>query len=288
MDYLIMRLCCSFLCGVVLSQCGSLIQTGTRNILSSPSTFGLDGFAILWILFLHSISLWLGADSQWVFWAGIPVFYGLGFLYTRFIHTSSQIEKSIFLGIAFNLVVATIFSLWQFLFMAFNKPFPSEVWFGHFRFVNIQIFLQIFATELLLLLGLKFFWKDLRAFTLGPVISRQLQVKDNNLLSFIFISVSLATYMVVCSFGAFAFLGLVFPLIARKLWFKSFDLKGEILLGSALNGLFLMTVDYLCYEFPFYGAEIPVGLFATGMGAVSLVFILWKSTYREFLAKPKK
>jgi ABC-type Fe3+-siderophore transport system permease subunit len=260
----------------------------SRNILSSPSTFGFDGLAVLWILCVYSFSVWAGLEANWIFIGGIPVFIFAGALYTRVIDSSTKIERALFIGIAFNLLVGTIFSLWQFLFMAFNKPFPSEVWFGHFRFINEWHVLQILTAEILFLMSLRYFWQDLKLLTLGPHLARQLGLQEKKLLTFIFIAVSLSTFLVVSSFGAFSFLGLVFPLISRKIWFNRFDLKGEFLLGSIANGLSLMSVDYLCYQFPFYGAEIPVGLLATGLGALSLIFILWKSSHREFLANPKK
>jgi ABC-type Fe3+-siderophore transport system permease subunit len=93
----------------------------------------------------------------------------------------------------------------------------------------------------------------------------------------------------VSLFGAFSFLGLIFPIIARRFWFKSADLWGELFPGAVVNGLFLLGIDALCYYFPIYGAEVPVGLIATAVGAVSLIFLLWKSdSHLEILAKNQK
>ncbi len=55
-----------------------------------------------------------------------------------------------------------------------------------------------------------------------------------------------------------------------------------------MNGLSLMGLDYLCYQVPIWGAEIPVGLIVTVVGAVSLIIILWTSDRSELLAKPNK
>jgi len=73
------------------------------------------------------------------------------------------------------------------------------------------------------------------------------------------------------------------------MWFQKLDLGGELFLGPVFNGLCLMAIDFLCYFNPVLGAEIPVGLIVTGIGAVSLILILWAGHKdSEIVAKPKK
>lgn len=282
MDYFIIRMICSLLVGILLSQAGSLIQLGTRNILSSPSTLGFDGLSILWLLIFHSVSLFLNLNYpiEWTFLLGIPLFVLLGFQFPKFLKGKSKFEKIILLGITFNLFVGAIFSLWQFLFMAYNLPFPVELWFGHFRFASSASLLILVMIEVCVLLGMKYFWKDLKMFSIGPMMSVNWGLDEKRLFKFIFVAVALITLIVINLFGAFTFLGLIFPIIARKLWFKKFDLAGEFIYGSLLSGFALMLIDSLCYYFPIYGAEVPVGLLVTGIGAVSLISILW-SNYKD-------
>lgn len=291
MDYLSLRLISSFVTGVLLSQGGSLIQLGTRNILASPSTLGFDGLAVLWLLIFHSVAIFFNLNNYlvWSLALGIPCFVFIGFLFPKLISGSSKFEKIILLGITFNLLVGAVFSLWQFLFMAFNLPFPIELWFGHFRFASINTLLILLGAESLIALGIMVYFKKLKMFSVGPVMTTNWGLDEKGLFRFLFVIVAVSTFVVVNLFGSFSFLGLIFPIIARKLWFKKADLKGEIFYGSVLNGLCLMLVDYLCYNFPVYGAEIPVGLIATGIGAVSLILILWTG-YKtsEIVAKPKK
>lgn len=277
MDYLIIRLGCSFLAGVLISQAGSLVQLGTRNILSSPSTLGFDGLSILWLLIFHSISLAfnLNYSIEWTFLLGVPLFLFLGLVFPRFLNSKTKFERIILLGLTFNLLVGAIFSLWQFFFMAFNLPFPVELWFGHFRFASTEAVLILLAAEALILVGLKFYLRQLQLFSMGPVMALNWGLDEKRLFQFIFIVVAISTLIVTNLFGAFAFLGLVFPIVARKIWFKKKDLTGELLQGSFVNGLSLMLLDLLCYFAPIHGAEIPVGLIVTAVGAVSLIFILW-------------
>lgn len=290
MDYLMIRFSCAFLSGLVLSQVGSLLQLGTKNLLSSPSTLGFDGIAVFWIILSHSVLLWYGLDltSTWSLLAGIPLFILLGLLFARNLKQDRRFERIILLGLTFNVVIGAIFSFWQFVFLAFNLPFPVEIWFGHFRSVTPEQLLSIFLAALLLSLGLIRNWKSLVIYSLGPEIAQSLKLKLPRLFSFIFIAVALGSFVVINSFGVFAFLGLIFPIVSRKLWFRKIDLLGEFFVGSFLNGLLFASMDLICYHFPIYGAEVPVGLVATAIGAVSLILILWKSRDADLLAKPTK
>lgn len=282
MDYLLIRLGASFLTGVLLSQSGSLIQLGTRNILASPSTLGFDGLAVLWLLIFHSISLYfnLSYPIELSFLIGVPLFIFLGLMFPRLLKGKSKFEKIILLGLTFNLLVGSVFSLWQFLFMAFNLPFPVELWFGHFRFASAQALAILVGAEILILLGMKFFFRDLKMFSIGPIMGLNWELNEKRLFKFIFVVVALSTLLVINLFGAFSFLALLFPILARKLWFKKWDLTGEFFGGAVFNGLCLMLIDWACYQFPLYGAEVPVGLIVTGLGALSLIGILW-SKYKD-------
>lgn len=273
---------------MILSQTGSLIQLSTRNILASPSTLGLDGLSVLWVLLLHSLMLILGQEASLslLLLTGFPVFIFIGLFYANRIRKFKSLDRLILMGLTFNLLVGAIFALWQFLFLAFNLPFPVELWFGHFRFANPTSMLILLGFEIFFLSGWFFLKKELSLYSLGRTLSSNFGLVEKKVYLFLFISVALGTFSVVTLFGAFSFLGLILPIVARKFWFRSLDLKGEFIVGSFMNGMFLMAIDFLCYHFPIYGAEIPVGLLATAVGALSLIFLLWKGDGPlEILAK---
>jgi iron complex transport system permease protein len=287
MEYLVSRLLCAFLSGLIISQTGSFIQLATRNILAGPSTLGFDGLAILWLLIYHSVAIAFntGPTTLGLLLLGCPFFVMVGLVFNSFFKAHLKFEKLILLGMTFNLLVGAIFSLWQFFFMAFNLPFPVELWFGHFRFSSLENVFYLALAEGFILLGLYWKWGHLSIFSLGMGVARNFNLRQKELFGFLFITISVGTFVVVSLSGAFAFLGLIFPLFARKLWFKKWDLKGELILGAVANGMFLMAIDLVCYHVPILGAEIPVGLIVTCVGAVSLILLLWSSDSRESLAK---
>lgn len=289
MDYLILRLVSSFLCGLILSQTGSFIQIGTRNILASPSTLGIEGLSVLWILLIHSLAMIAGLEGEWPVLLGLPLFGLVGYWISGLAGKDLKLERILFVGLAFNLLVGAVFSLWQFFFLAYNLPFPFEVWFGNFRFVRSEAIGLLLGFEILLLIFLKKHWKNLKLFSLGPVISQAHGGNTRGLYSYFFISSVAGTFLVISLFGAFSFLGLILPLVARKIWFPRYDMKGELLWGGVVNGLFFMGMDYICYRYPIMGAEIPVGLIASVLGAVCLIALIGRSSKGpDFLANARK
>jgi ABC-type Fe3+-siderophore transport system permease subunit len=271
MEYLIPRLLSSFLTGVLLSQTGSFTQIATRNQLSSPSTLGLDGVSVLIVLLLYSsfLGLGIGPSTLMLFLLGLPVILLFSSVLASVMQGQS-IPRLIFIGIVFNLLVGAVFSIWQFLFLAFNLPFPTELWFGHFRYAGAEGSVVLVVVEVFILLGWRYFRKDFYSLSLGSLG----RVPSKKFYSFLFFSAGAGTFAVISFFGAFSFLGLVFPFIARSLWFRKRDLSGEFILGALVNGVLMMLTDAVCYYFPIYGAEVPVGLLATIVGAVSLILLL--------------
>jgi iron complex transport system permease protein len=289
MSYILLRPLCAFLAGLIISQTGSFIQIGTRNVLASPSTLGIEGLAVLWILLIHSLAIFLGIESHYIFLTGVPVFALVGYFLSRLVGKEMKLERVLFMGITLNLLVGAIFSLWQFFFLALNLPFPMEIWFGHFRYVEDRFFWILLTLELFICFFLRIQWKNLQLYSLGGSLSRAFAANIKSLYVFLFIAAICGTYIVIALFGAFSFLGLLLPLIARKFWFDRFDLKGELFIGAVVNGFFFMLFDFACYQWPVLGAEIPVGLIASVVGAVCLIGLIWHSHKGpEFLSRPGK
>src|SRR5690554_804662 len=272
----ITRLGSSFIAGTLISIMGSFIQLRSQNILASTSTVGLDSLSVLWILLFHSAMVLFQVEVPFTIqlFAGIVVFAGFGFYISRFSERNFSIRKLLLIGLSLNLFVGAFYSLWQFLFLAFNFDFPTELLFGHFRFAGWKEFIPILSTLVIFLFGLKFYWKDLEIVSTGDQITRLAGVNYQKMSQFFLVMTSISIFLLVFLFGGFAFLGLVLPIISRGLWFHRMGLKGEFVLGAFINGLLFMLIDLICYLVPLQGAELPVGLISGVVGSMALILLL--------------
>lgn len=274
MSYLVYRILCSFLAGVLLTWAGSLTQLSTRNSLGSPTTLGLDGMGVL-IILLHSLVF--PHLNLKLFILGSLLVLSSFFYFIQKKNSSLFLgKKIILLGLCFNLFVGAIFSLVQFLFISRGGDFPSELWFGQFRFSDFSWFLILFLMTLMSFLILLRYHSQLSLLSLGKKISSNFQFSETRTV-FIFLIVSLwANTWIIAHFGVFSFLGLLFPHLLRS--FEAFrtNIKREVLIGAWLTGILLVLMDQVVYWFDFKGAEIPVGLVCSVFGSALLGILLIK------------
>tara|TARA_Y100000768_G_scaffold389031_1_gene390915 strand:+ start:9049 stop:9915 length:867 start_codon:yes stop_codon:yes gene_type:complete len=279
----IIRLLFVFLGGYFLCLSGSLSQLITNNGIASPSTLGMDGMAVLTIIIaqfavkMFGFDVSLGTLSFLLFSA----FIGILYFATRKTKNAEgnvwqfmEMKKVIILGLAFNLFVGAIFSVIQFLFMSLNFDFPTGIWFGNFK--QFQTYWIIFY-----LVGLfccaGFVFKhahQLSLLNLGKsfALGRGTDLTEIQRRS-LFLSLFL-TGLVICFFGVFSFLGLIFPHILRSMKIFRSHMQWEIFYGPIIAGVILMVFDTFCYNFTFYGAELPVGMTSSIIGAFFLIILV--------------
>jgi iron complex transport system permease protein len=273
-------------CGYFLTLSGSLSQLVTNNTIASPSTLGMDGAAVLFVIFSQFFTLGSSLDISYVHTAFI--LFLIPFCIISFFSLNSKkkisniwehfdIQKIILFGLAFNLFVGAIFSIIQFLFMALNFEFPTGLWFGSLKQYDesyLLVFVAVFILTKVYILGVSQKFEALNlgsSFALGLGIDVQRIQRIALLLSF------LLTGVVICYFGVFSFLGLIFPHILRSFKFFKSNMKRELLIGPYITGLIFALVDQSCYQFDVYGAELPVGMVSSVVGAIFLIFLVLKS-----------
>jgi len=196
------------------------------------------------------------------------------------IWTSANLKHIILMGIAFNLFIGAIFSIMQFLFMAYNFEFPTELWFGNFKIyknyelpillmILIPIFLYLFKNA-----------EKLNILNLGHSIARGQNVDVEKIQRVLLLISLYVTGVIICFYGVFSFLGLIFPHILRDFNAFRFNMKNEVLYGPFFAGLLMSILDQIVYYFPVNGAELPVGMISSVLGAIFLIFLLFKSRLR--------
>ncbi|MAZ48870.1 MAG: hypothetical protein CME65_09920 [Halobacteriovoraceae bacterium] len=283
MEIDLIRILCAFFCGFGLTLSGSLCQLTTNNSLASPSTLGMDGIGVGCLIlaqtFITSFGFSWGIEltslGLFFFLFTIMAFFLLKMRSKR-LWQFLNLKQIILLGLAFNLMMGAIFSVLQFMFMALNYDFPTSLWFGHFKHAG--------STGLIVLgLSFSFIWiycfrhsEKFNFINLGVHMAQGMGVNVErfqkiNLLLALFI-----TGAIISFFGVFSFLGLVLPHILRSFGIFKINMRNEILWGPWIGGAVIAVVDLGCYNFIFYGAELPVGMISSVIGALSLILLSFK------------
>jgi iron complex transport system permease protein len=229
---LIYRLLSAFFMGGVLFLGGSVTQIYTQNELSSPSTLGFDGIAALCVIVIHVSFSWLGLDwmtSHWSFKLGFLILIGLIYLIMNNMDKiREQLNSFILFGLCLNLLVGAVFSLLYFMFLTKSIEFPSQLFFGQFKFAGMEeMLMSLFIFVICWLLS---FWK-IPQFCLvvyGDDFCKNIGLDTKKLLPIV-VAISFLSVLVSASFfGVFAFVGLLFPHLIRLLPGFSGHIKREL------------------------------------------------------------
>jgi iron complex transport system permease protein len=190
-------------------------------------------------------------------------------------------DKLIIMGIALNLAVGAVFSILQFFVVAMNIDFPTQIWFGQVRWVTTE---KIYVLTLITILWNIYLIKNRKAFVLNnlnPLYLMMSGMKGSKVKIYFWFMLLIINFVLTYYFGAFTFLSLVFPHFLRFFsYFKGSILK-EIFVGPLFCGVFLMFLDQLAWFYPIWGVEIPVGLIASIIGSISLIFLLIQKVGRN-------
>lgn len=278
LDFL--RIVFAFICGHAICLSGSLTQIVTSNSLASPSTLGFDGLVVLVLLVAHFFTTFvfefsLGFTSYAFFLSLILI--GAAFTKLRPLNQGQlKMNQVILMGLGFNLLIGAVFAVVQFLFMAMNYQFPSGLWFGNFRAAGIEILWVLAPTLGIALAGSWSLAKSLGLINVDTTIAQSLGVDVGRTQKKALVLALFLTGSTICFFGVFSFLGLILPHLMRNIsWFRG-KIRNELLYAPIVAGTLLSILDQLCYNFTFYGAELPVGMVSSVLGSLLLVLIVMK------------
>jgi len=276
----------AFFAGLFLTVSGSLTQNTTQNNLASPSTLGFDGVAVFCVLvaqgLMHlfdiNLSLELSAFLLFnLFFVTIVSLWKKGSSRVN----SLDMKVVILIGLGFNLFVGAIFSVVQFLFMALNLRFPTGLWFGSFKFFYNYELLIFFIVFFLLLVFLVKNISSLRLISVGVSFARGVGVEINKVQRLSLLVSFYLTGVVICFFGVFSFISLIIPHILRLIPYVKNDMRREFTIGALIGALALAFLDFLSFNFTFYGAELPVGMVSSVLGSFTLIILLGANYFKS-------
>ncbi len=276
----ILRILASFMIGFVLSSSGSFAQLLTQNPLASASTLGIQAIALLSLIIGFLIEAFFNVGDYIfiglvIFLVFSSVFFWLSFKSKKF--ETSFFNQLIIYGIGINLLIGAIYSLLQFVLMNLGVQFPSELWFGSLKFVEMREFLIVLLV-FVVFLALSFFKsKELRLFMIGRDFAMNFRQDLHGLEKVIFYVMLICVGVITVLFGVFSFIGLIFPHLLRSLVFFKKDIFNEVFYGGILSGIIFLVLDQLCYHFPVSGAEIPVGMVISVLGPLIFLKVYLKS-----------
>mgnify|MGYP001309768155 CR=1 FL=1 len=281
-----LRLLLAFFAGIFLTSSGSLSQNTTQNSLASPSTLGFDAMAVFAVLVSHGLLTLFNLNIELTHFSFLifNACFLLTFLCLKGISLkSAQLDMKIIIliGLGFNLFIGAIFSVVQFLFIATNTKFPTGLWFGSFKFYQAIELLPFICVFLLLIIFLYKNLSSLRLISIGIPFAKGVGVEvAKTQRRSLFVAYYL-TGVVICYFGVFSFISLVFPHILRLLPFIKSDMRKEFTIGALIGGLIMMLLDFLVYNFDFYGAELPVGMISSVLGSFMLISLLGRNYFKS-------
>lgn len=289
-----LRVIAAFCSGVLLCLSGSLIQGITQNELAGPSTLGFNAFGVIFILVGHALTIFFPIDfalEYFSFFLFLMMTFVLHFFFLRKTYKhfkfanklTNNISFFILFGLCFNLFAGALFALLQFAFMTLNLQFPSQLWFGNFRFVEEKgLFILVPYSMILYFWGLRLA-KHLRPLSFGLDFSAGLGVPIRQVQGQALLLALYAEGIVDSFYGVFSFVGLIFPHLLRTHSFFRTHLGREIVYGPLLCGVVMVILDSLCQQVLIYGAEIPVGMITSLIGSLFLMGILLKrKNFRSF------
>lgn len=287
----LVRILISFLAGYFLSTCGSICQGVSSNVMSSPSTLGFNALSVVFVLVIYVLGHFVNINMSFdhaafslsvitLSFIFLFIFINIRLFKFKFLQNWSK-DKLILIGLCINLLIGAIFSLLQFLSMSVGMNFPSALWYGSFKYAesgHVFIFVSLLIITIAFLL---FFKKTARYLILGHSYQASLNIQFKPFVVFGLLLVFLMTSAITSYYGVFPFLGLIFPNIVRRLpWFKH-DYYKELLFGGILAGVILSAFDFLCYQLPFKGAEVPVGMISSLLGSIFLILTLLASKHKK-------
>jgi iron complex transport system permease protein len=261
------------LIGMVLSQCGLILQTLMSNPLAEPYILGVSsgasmgaGLAILLsltpLIFFRTVFALIGASGVSI------LIWIISRRASRF-----SIGIAVLAGVGFNALFSGGIMLIQTL-LAPNELHSSIAWLmGNIDYVGTGEIILIATGAIICIVFLSQYGKELDIYRSGDEMAKAVGVDTNILKRRGFFVVSIATACAVSVAGMIGFVGLIVPHIVRM----TFRLTHRTsIIPLFLISSSLLLVSGIVSKRIVYGAVLPVGVITSIIGAPFFIYILVK------------
>lgn len=266
------RLLAAMAAGAMLAAAGATIQRLTGNPLASPEVLGISSAAGLGLAL--TIVLVPGA-SWWLQGLACAAGAALGLLILLAIARRFALAANRMLlgGIALAALSGAIVTI--ILSRGGLEAFAILAWLtGSTHQVTPELALAAAATAAVLLAPFPLFARWLQILPLGDATSASLGIAIKPARTWLVVAAALLTGAATLVVGPVSFVGLMAPHLARMLGLRS---AGCHLAGAALVGALLLALADWLSRLVFFPYQMPVGLFASLIGAPYLVWALLRS-----------
>lgn len=261
------RVLLAVIIGASISACGATYQTILKCNIVDPFTLGVSSGAA----FGATIALILRFDyllSLFAFLGAIIVSL-IVFLISR---RSKNKVSLVLIGININYFITALISFLMF----FNRETLEKVYFwtmGTLTGANIKIVTLLFLIGIPVITILTLLGKQLNALSIDENYAKSIGINTDKLIKIVIFLVSFLTAFVVSYTGNIGFIGLMVPVITKKIFGND---NRYIIPYSAIIGAMLLVICDAVARFILAPSEIPVGVITSIIGAPVCLLVLLK------------
>ncbi len=265
------RIIAAILVGAALPMAGATYQAIFANPMASPDTLGVSSGASLGAVLAILLGFTSFAIESTAFIFGcvaVLLVYVISVIMSK---GKNMILYLILVGMVVSSLLSAILSILKYVCDPENELPAITFWlmgsFNKVTYSDINIYIIFFVLGAVPLFLLR--WR-MNLLSLSDVEARSIGENTNVLRTITIICATLLTASAIAITGGVGWVGLIIPHIARIV--VGHDFKRVLPVSALMGSIFLLIMDNLARSLT--GAEIPVGVLTSLVGAPIFFFIL--------------
>jgi len=260
----------ALLCGALLAQSGTVVQTSLGNAFASPSTIGISAGGLLGAMVINLV---VEDPSIWQVWMSA---FSFALVIAILILLLSQVIgggklQLILIGMAMSLAVGALSS--AIMIYAEQRMDGLFLWgSGNIGQSDDQLVNLILLPALLLLALPLLCHRQLDMLSLGDDTAHVVGLSVRRWRALLLFIAVLQASLVTAMVGVLGFVGLMAPHIARMLGFNK--TRQQLLCASVFGALLVMLAELFSQSLPVAGFRLPTGVLTVLIGMPFFLYLL--------------